>query len=400
MERYPLYGFEPERPRARPRYPAPRLRARQRRLRLWSMVTGSLTLALSVAILWSSSRYDLDTLDLSASLGGPEPGVLPPPRLSDATAVAADDDKPAPADVTASAVVEEAQKAPVQAATAAKPRPGPRETPTPSTTATRRNPEQVRYEEHVIGKGESLWDISRRYRIDIRSIRSVNRLKTNRTVHPGQKLRIPSRKGLLHVVRQDDTLEDIALEYDVALERIVAGNAIRDPDAIKVGQELFVPGANIPLRLRTREREGRETARQTVAKAPPIRFQTPASGPYSSGFGYRTHPISGRWTMHKGLDIAAGHGSPVHASRGGRVTYAGPLGSYGRLVVVDHGDGYSTRYAHLSRTLVRRGDRVKQGVRIGLAGATGYTTGPHLHFEVWRDGKAVNPIAVLGRRGR
>jgi len=115
----------------------------------------------------------------------------------------------------------------------------------------------------------------------------------------------------------------------------------------------------------------------------------PVNGPVVSGFGMRW----GR--MHEGIDIAAASGTPVHAAAAGTVIHAGWLGGYGNLVVVDHGNGLSTAYAHASAILVGVGQHVSQGQTVSLVGSTGHATGPHLHFEVRVNGSAVDPLAYL-----
>jgi murein DD-endopeptidase MepM/ murein hydrolase activator NlpD len=115
----------------------------------------------------------------------------------------------------------------------------------------------------------------------------------------------------------------------------------------------------------------------------------------SSGFGQRSDPFTGRTAVHEGVDIASRFGSTIKAMGGGVVTYAGDKEGYGCTVEINHGNGYSTRYAHCKSALVRVGDRVTKGQGVALVGTTGRSTGPHLHFEVLRDGKAVNPSAYL-----
>jgi murein DD-endopeptidase MepM/ murein hydrolase activator NlpD len=117
--------------------------------------------------------------------------------------------------------------------------------------------------------------------------------------------------------------------------------------------------------------------------------------PVSSSFGTRHDPFTGRLARHTGLDIPARHGTPILASGGGRVTFAGYKGAYGLAAVVDHGDGLSTLYGHASRLLVRAGDVVLPQQKIALVGSTGRSTGPHLHFEVIRKGQRVEPRQFL-----
>lgn len=121
----------------------------------------------------------------------------------------------------------------------------------------------------------------------------------------------------------------------------------------------------------------------------------PAAGRLSSGFGIRVHPISKRRRLHAGIDIAAPTGTPIVAAAPGVVISSGWRGGYGNAVVIDHGGGLSTLYGHCSRLLVKAGQRVTQGQRIALMGSTGYSTGPHLHFETRINGKPVNPLSRL-----
>ncbi|MEN3745865.1 M23 family metallopeptidase [Sphingomonas sp. HF-S3] len=120
----------------------------------------------------------------------------------------------------------------------------------------------------------------------------------------------------------------------------------------------------------------------------------PAAGRISSGFGMRRHPILGYSRMHKGLDVAAPWGAPVYAATDGVVQFAGRSSGYGNFVKLAHSGGYGTGYGHMSRILVRSGQRVRKGQQIGAVGSTGMSTGPHLHYELYRNGVAVNPRSV------
>lgn len=131
--------------------------------------------------------------------------------------------------------------------------------------------------------------------------------------------------------------------------------------------------------------------------ATPLQLQTlPVVGSPSSAFGLRRDPIRRRRRrQHNGLDFGAARRTPVFAAATGIVVRAGRKGGYGKLVIIDHGGGWTTRYAHLRRIDVRRGDRVSPGDRVGRVGTTGRSTGPHLHFEVRKDDEAVDPIGLF-----
>lgn len=120
----------------------------------------------------------------------------------------------------------------------------------------------------------------------------------------------------------------------------------------------------------------------------------PASGRISSGYGLRRHPVLGFSRMHKGMDIAAPYGAPIRAANDGVVAFAGRSGGYGNFVRVNHSGGMGTGYGHMSRIAVRGGQRVSRGQVIGYVGSTGMSTGPHLHYELYRNGVAINPRSV------
>ena len=120
----------------------------------------------------------------------------------------------------------------------------------------------------------------------------------------------------------------------------------------------------------------------------------PVAARISSNFGWRVHPVLGFRRLHKGMDFAAAYGSPIRATTDGRVASAGWHGGYGNFVKLDHGSGLATGYGHMSRIVVRAGSRVSQGQVIGYVGSTGLSTGPHLHYELWKNGVPVNPRSV------
>ncbi|MBS0364441.1 MAG: M23 family metallopeptidase [Proteobacteria bacterium] len=136
----------------------------------------------------------------------------------------------------------------------------------------------------------------------------------------------------------------------------------------------------------------RKLKQETQPEGSPVK-----SGFISSYFGERADPFDGREAFHKGLDFAASAGTKVLAVATGVVTWAGDRSGYGKLVEINHGDGYATRYGHNERMLVSVGQTVTRGQPIALMGSTGHSTGPHVHFEVLRNGRPVNPLTFIGR---
>ncbi len=115
----------------------------------------------------------------------------------------------------------------------------------------------------------------------------------------------------------------------------------------------------------------------------------------TSPFGYRTHPVTGQYKFHNGVDLANDQGTPIYAARSGKVTVATYGGTYGNYVTINHGDGFSSLYAHMTRYVVHKGDTVKKGQLIGYMGSTGRSTGPHLHFSIFYNGSSVNPMNYI-----
>ncbi|MGD8374739.1 MAG: LysM peptidoglycan-binding domain-containing M23 family metallopeptidase [Acidobacteriota bacterium] len=186
--------------------------------------------------------------------------------------------------------------------------------------------------------------------------------------------------GVFHQVLRGQTLFTIARTYGVPMGAIVEANGIADPDRIETGALLFVPGAPEVLDVPITVGPG--------VPGPPL--VVPVAGPINSRFG----PRHGR--MHYGLDIGAPSGTPVRAARDGTVLYAGNgYRGYGRLVILDHGDGYRTLYAHNRRLRARAGQKVRAGEVIAEVGASGNATGPHLHFEVRLDDRPVDPLLYV-----
>jgi murein DD-endopeptidase MepM/ murein hydrolase activator NlpD len=150
-------------------------------------------------------------------------------------------------------------------------------------------------------------------------------------------------------------------------------------------------GLGAPIALRPRASVG-ATGSNSVSDRPsgmPV-----AARALTSRFGMRSHPVLGGYRMHSGVDLAAPTGTPVSAPGAGVVTFANWSGGYGLLVTVDHGKGMQTRFGHLSRLMVSTGQKVARGQLLGLVGSTGRSTGPHLHYEMRQNGRAIDPLAA------
>jgi len=212
---------------------------------------------------------------------------------------------------------------------------------------------------YVVKSGDTLAAVADRYGIPLSYLVASNGLSTPSVLYPGQELVLP-QGGVLHTLRPGQTLADLAATYGVAEEEIREANGLSGEPL--PGQRLFIPEPRSVPQAAVLELGGEEGAR----------FIWPLRGRLTSPFGPRTHPIYGTPDFHTGIDLAVPEGTEVHAAAPGTVTWTGTRGGYGLLVVIDHGDGYSTYYAHLSRIL-----------------------GPHLHFEIRKFGEPINPLQLL-----
>ena len=157
-------------------------------------------------------------------------------------------------------------------------------------------------------------------------------------------------------------------------------------------ERLLAISENIAAMLRNMESGG---GGAPAGKGGTGRFMWPCTGPITSYYGWRTHPIFGTTKYHSGMDIAVDTGTPIHAADSGTVVYSGWLGGYGNCVMIDHGGGLVSLYAHNSSLAVGEGQYVQKGTVVAYAGSTGYSTGPHCHFEVRLHGEVTEPLDYL-----
>lgn len=229
---------------------------------------------------------------------------------------------------------------------------------------------------YEVKEGDTLWAIAKKNGLSVEVLAAVNELRDQDRIHAGQVLKMPS-DCTVHRVQPGETVWDIARMYQVDIDAIAARNGLTNIHSIIEGQRLYIPLAASRA----------ETLPSRGLDIPPLAW--PLAGNITSAFGLR----DGR--PHEGIDIAAEEGTPVRASAPGRVVFAGPRGTYGLTVIIDHGGGTRTLYAHCSRLLVAEGGMVDSTTVIALAGNTGRSTGPHLHLEVLKDGRPLDPLNYL-----
>lgn len=199
--------------------------------------------------------------------------------------------------------------------------------------------------------------------------------------------------GIFHTVKPGENLFRIGKAYDLTYEELARANGIRDPRQIIVGQKIFIPGATkqLPVEIITPSGGAATPPTATPSDAEEGAYLWPVSGSINSGFGPRGA------SFHDGLDIAAPAGTPIRAVEQGDVIYSDQLRGYGNIVIIRHGGGIVSVYAHNEVNLVRDGQQVARGEVIARVGSTGRVTGPHLHFEIRKNNLAQDPTLYLPR---
>ncbi len=239
----------------------------------------------------------------------------------------------------------------------------------------------VAWQRYTVRQGDSVSRIASRFSLrNMSTVLAVNGIDNARRLRVGQVLEIPSIDGIVHVVSRGDTLSSIAKRYSVSMNGLLDANDL-ESEALVAGQRLFIPGASL--------------SRFDLKKAMGELFIRPVAGRLTSSYGYRADPFTGARTFHTGIDLAVPLGTPVKATLDGRIAATGYSPVYGNYVIITHDGGYQSLYGHLQSISVKKGASVLQGGLIGKAGSTGYSTGPHVHFTVYKNGKMINPLSVL-----
>ena len=242
---------------------------------------------------------------------------------------------------------------------------------------------------YEVKKGDSLSEIALKFETNVDVIKEINKLKSDKIVI-GQKLKILKtgiggngneqlKSSINYKVESGDSLLLIALKYGSSVNSIMAANNLSS-DRIYAGQTLVIP-------LNKESKKTMQSSRSSLS--------WPVKGRISSAYGYRIHPISHKREFHGGIDIAVPTGTKIKAASAGKVVWSGWAQGFGQTIVIDHGNGVKTLYGHNSRLVVNSGTRVYASQVIARAGSTGRSTGPHLDFRVYINGKTKNPIKYL-----
>ena len=257
---------------------------------------------------------------------------------------------------------------------------------------------------HKVEAGESFWSISRKYNISLDDLEKANPGTNPERIQIGQELNLVVPKPLISIKTVEEATYIEKIPYEQKLE--LSSSLYKDQTQVRIRGEYGEKEVKAEIikingiesdRILLSEKVIKEPKAQILVKGtkepPPKKgtgtFSSPARGTITSRYGYRW----GR--QHNGIDIAAPIGTPVKAADGGEVIFAGTSGSYGKLIKIDHGAGFVTYYGHLSKINVKVGDKVYKGQTIGAVGNTGRSTGPHLHFEIRKNGSPVNPSKYL-----
>ena len=243
----------------------------------------------------------------------------------------------------------------------------------------------ITYQTYRVKPGDMIGFIADAFDVTQDTIISVNNIRQSRLIQPGQYLKIPSMPGIIYTVKKNgETAATIAEKYKVSADKTALANNISLDTELKAGTSLFVPEAELDWITRS-EING-------------DLFKKPLHSRYwlSSNYGWRASPFNaGKRTFHGGIDMAVSSGTPIYAALDGTVTAVGYNATYGNYVIIAHHSGYKTLYGHMKTTACRKGNFVYTNTVIGYVGSTGMSTGPHLHFTVYKNGKTINPMAVL-----
>ncbi len=239
-------------------------------------------------------------------------------------------------------------------------------------------PMPVVFMDYYVKSGDSIHSISKRLELDEVTIITVNDLEFPYNLSVGTRLSIPTENGIVVGLTKKNDLDKISSKYNYEKDELLIVNSIKDtlPD-----DKVFVPGIHLDL------------ASKSILLGEMLK--PPVRGRFTSYYGYRVDPWTRVGSFHPALDIANRHGTRVYSAGVGQVIFAGWYWPLGNAVQVRHQNGFVTTYGHLDRINVKVNQKVSTGTIVGFMGSTGRSTGSHLHLEVRRNGKLLNPLKVI-----
>ncbi|MCK4797742.1 MAG: M23 family metallopeptidase [Spirochaetes bacterium] len=239
---------------------------------------------------------------------------------------------------------------------------------------------KIVYSKYRAKKNDSLKKIASKSGISFGTILLANNIRSKTILRPGNILIIPNQDGRLITVKKNDSIFKIANRYGIKWEKIVDANNL-ESSIIIPGMKLFIPGSSMTSYER----------KMFFGK----NYIWPVNGKITSYYGPRIDPFTGAYGFHSGIDIKNKTGSIIKATRDGKVIFIGWQKVYGNFLMIRHDDKTITTYAHLKKINIKKNQHVKQGKCVGWLGSSGRSTGPHLHFEVRKNGKLINPLKIL-----
>ncbi|MFH1427074.1 MAG: peptidoglycan DD-metalloendopeptidase family protein [Patescibacteria group bacterium] len=245
---------------------------------------------------------------------------------------------------------------------------------------------------YTIKSGDSVSTVAAEHEVSVNTILWENNLSAYSLIRPGNQLAILPITGISHKILNGDTISKLANQYNVEEEKIIEANNLAEDYKLAIGQKLIIPG-------------GRKVSNTTYASASYTGISAiidlvkpDSAAPTANKMNWPTegHRITQYYSWrHSGVDIANKVGTPIYAADTGTVESAGWATGYGNTIIIDHGGGKKTRYGHLSKFYVSKGQTVDKGEAIGAMGSTGWSTGSHLHFEVLINGRKYNPLNYI-----
>ncbi len=241
--------------------------------------------------------------------------------------------------------------------------------------------------DYIIEQGDTLSGIAQKFDISVATMLWSNNLTYYSVIRPGKTLKILPTTGLLHEVKKGESLSAIAKKYKSDIDKILEANKLTSADQVAIGSNLIIPDGVKPAAI------------ITTHTTPSSIFNPPKTTNSNTKLLWPTnaHRITQYyWWRHAAIDIGAPTGTPIYAAESGTVETSGwSRGGYGYYIIINHGNGIKTLYAHASKLLVRKGEKVSRGQTIMLMGSTGWSTGSHLHFEVRVNGYKQNPLSYI-----